>query len=127
MNFNDISDWETLMAVKSYRKVTEYLREYLDSHRPTKAEDEDDHNMRLDTGTNESMDDYDLGRAYIISLELYMDHVYENLGGDLDENEIVRRIEHIASLFQGPAWRGTVEDLRKFTDYYVRQNEREII
>jgi hypothetical protein len=127
MEFTDIPDWEALMSVKSYRKVTDYLREYLDSHRPTKTKDEDAHSMRLDTGTDESMDDYDLGRAYIISLEFYMDHVFENLGGDLDENEIVRRIEHIASLFQGPAWRGSVEDLNKFVNYYMRQNEREII
>lgn len=122
MEFNNIPDWKALMAVKSYRKVTEYLREYLDSHRPTKVEEDDEHSMRLDTGTNESMDDYDLGRAYIISLELYMDHVYENLGGDLNEDEIIKRIEHITPLFQGPAWRGAVEDLKKFTDYYMRQD-----
>jgi len=122
MEFTDIPDWEALMTVKSYRKVTEYLREYLDNHRPTKVEDE--HSMRLDTGTDESMDDYDLGRAYIISLEFYMDHVFENLGGDLDENEIIRRLDHIATLFQGPAWKGTVEDLRTFVNYYVRQDAK---
>lgn len=124
MEFTDIPNWEALMSVKSYRKVTEYLREYLDSHRPSKSEDEDEHSMRLDTGTDESMDDYDLGRAYIISLEFYMDHVFENIGGDLDDNEIEKRLDYISSLFQGPAWKGTVEDLAKFMDYYMRKNEK---